>query len=216
MTHGDVYIMTDSFRSLLKRMNPEQLTHVEEVLSFYVNQFTALKATLEDNPLGLAAGLHEVLDRAIAEQRARGPIAAARIACRSGCSACCSQSVDVLPIEAALLYAYADDLDLTIDWARLARQRTAGRQQWALLTPLDRRCVFLQDDETCGVYAHRPMSCRKYFVIDDPRQCEGTQAWRWTAPSAEIIATAALTVFQSDHLPFALLAIRARMDEKEV
>ena len=37
----------------------------------------------------------------------------------------------------------------------------------------DRPCPFLSKEGACGVYEHRPMSCRMFFSYSDPRFCRG-------------------------------------------
>lgn len=36
-------------------------------------------------------------------------------------------------------------------------------------------CPFLQDDNRCGIYEHRPLTCRSYTCIDDPRITEAVR-----------------------------------------
>lgn len=43
---------------------------------------------------------------------------------------------------------------------------------WQELSPKDKKCVFLSDEGTCTVYDRRPLACRKYIVISEPRLCD--------------------------------------------
>jgi Fe-S-cluster containining protein len=106
-----------------------------------------------------------------------------------------------MPIEAELLRAYATELRLAIDETRLRRQASATVETWEELAPDDRRCVFLGETGACRVYEHRPIACRKHFVMSPPITCLDTHTWRWIAPLAEIIATAAYTVFGCRSMP---------------
>jgi Fe-S-cluster containining protein len=189
------YMLSDSLRAQLKLCNDEERAQVVEALEFYVEQFTQLQHDHADNPLGLAASIQDAVDRALAEHRKAMPEMAAKIRCQKGCSYCCEHFVGIMPVEGVLLRAYAAELGLAIDEARLGRQAGRTEQTWRELDPTDRRCVFLQEDGSCGVYDHRPMACRKFLVIDDPIKCKSSHAWRYVAASAEIIATAAMTVF---------------------
>lgn len=195
------YMMTDSLSVICQRLTPEERQQVGARLEFYTAEFTRIAAE-HDNPLDIACTIHEVVDREIVAHQRRHPSITEQVSCRQGCSYCCEMGVGIIPEEAALLIAYAREEALPFDLERVQRQAPATAKTWKDLAPYDRRCTFLADDGTCRVYEYRPFACRKYFVISPPIECkENTHAMRFVAPLAEIIATAAQTVFGMVTMP---------------
>lgn len=96
----------------------------------------------------------------------------AMISCGSGCSACCHLWIGVQYLEAyeALQYARRVGFDLDETEVRKQAERALGgnvtRQSWC-----PTRCVFLDEENKCGVYRARPLACRAHHVTSDPRQC---------------------------------------------
>lgn len=89
------------------------------------------------------------------------------IQCKSGCSSCCYQVVDVTPKEAQLLASAIRTKDIDIDGDEWDLQSKMTASQ---LRDANRPCVFLKDKK-CGAYDIRPGNCRKYFVVGSPEQC---------------------------------------------
>ena len=99
----------------------------------------------------------------------------APIACRKGCSWCCTMQVDILPPEAFRIAAYLRETRsaealaaLTIRMAGTSAQ-TRGlnwREHMALRLP----CPLLEDG-ACGVYPVRYFTCRAHNSVDE-RACE--------------------------------------------
>lgn len=76
---------------------------------------------------------------------------AADLRCQSGCAACCHVQLTVSLVEAAGIRAHLATLPAP---ARAALRASLGRPA------SDRRCVMLQDDDTCLIYPARPLVCR--------------------------------------------------------
>jgi len=88
--------------------------------------------------------------------------------CRQGCAHCCHNEVSVTEDEIDLII---QKVDLKIDVAKLEKQK----ENLSMLSYDERGCVFLDKDESCTIYPHRPSVCRTNAVIGDPEQCiEGT------------------------------------------
>jgi uncharacterized protein len=157
----------------------------------------------------VAYTVHEVIDERVRRMLAtskHGP----EVTCTKGCAACCHLHVDINTREAQLLRAVAAEAGIKIDEARLARQATKNPDTWLELAPEDRRCVFLAEDRTCRVYAHRPGACRKYFVLSDPDRCDmqkhpGGRVGIVFDTEAEIIHSAAMTVYGAGTMAAMLL-----------
>jgi Fe-S-cluster containining protein len=89
--------------------------------------------------------------------------------CKAKCSACCHYSVDITEDEAKLLAERATQLG--IDMTRLEKQSKVAGKDWMTLSFADRACVFLGPEGNCRVYDNRPMVCRKWYILGDPKDC---------------------------------------------
>jgi uncharacterized protein len=80
---------------------------------------------------------------------------AADLACRRGCAGCCHVELTVSSVEAA---AIAEHFDTLPEAARTRlRARSAAAAPPAPVTP---RCVMLDEQDQCAIYAARPLICR--------------------------------------------------------
>lgn len=76
---------------------------------------------------------------------------AADMMCRRGCASCCHAELSVCAVEAAAIRAELDALDTPV---RAALHARAGAPSAAP------RCVMLDEDDACVIYAARPLVCR--------------------------------------------------------
>lgn len=195
--------LSESLRDLLRRCYAECQEVAAQMLLHYD---AGVQRALAKHPdqLGIAAGVHDAIDRSVQALMARDPNAG-QVKCRKGCAACCHINVDVSRSEAQLLAACAADLGLPIDLDRL-RKQAAG---YGALAPEDRACVFLKDG-ACRVYEHRPGACRKMLVITDPDLCDtvknpGGKVGHLVSAEAEVIWSVLLTRDERGTLPAMLL-----------
>ncbi len=117
-----------------------------------------------------------------------------RVSCKAGCGACCAQLVPVSEAEAQRLAKLVAEmpeprrrevlerfqrlrgrLEGAGLWERLRdtgalpdleARRRIGMEYFALREP----CPFLEN-QSCSIYADRPMRCREYFVTSPPVHC---------------------------------------------
>lgn len=174
----------------------------------YVAQF---RTHATDDPVMLAQSLHDDMTKLLVRDRVMLPDGS-DIRCRKTCSHCCHEAVDVGLHEARLLVAVARAAGVVVDRERLARQSRRSATDWHAQPVADRRCVFLDDEGACQVYAARPASCRKLFVTSDPAECDATKPGdraveRWHSWEAELMTAAALEVFGVDLMARALLQV---------
>lgn len=113
----------------------------------------------------IAAGVSELWDACLAAL----PEAEPKPACARGCASCCHQRVEITAPEAFAIARW-----LNADAVRYARwgakveaaaQRHAGfssKQQFAAQSP----CPFIEEDGACGIYAVRPIACRRAHSLD--------------------------------------------------
>lgn len=131
------------------------------------------------------------------------------ISCKKGCGACCRQPVPVSQAEARMLAQVVEDMPeprrsevkARFD-AALERLRDSGlferavnfqnfgteerlamvREYFNLGIP----CPFLEQ-ESCSIYADRPLICREYVVVSSPRHCaklDGDKIMRLPLPAS--------------------------------
>jgi Fe-S-cluster containining protein len=102
--------------------------------------------------------------------------------CKQGCTACCHTQVSVTEDEAELL-AEKIHAGVDINLQHLMNQVNAKNDSptFFSLSYEERKCVFLDEEGSCKVYADRPSVCRTNAVIGDSSQCdtsEGTKPTR--------------------------------------
>lgn len=116
------------------------------------------------------------------------------VSCRVGCGACCRQVVPISETEAIYLSDLIEEMPAERKAAILekfadavSRISAAGLSEnlklEAMATPEKRRkiadqyfalgiaCPFLEN-ESCGIYDQRPLSCREYLVTSPPANCD--------------------------------------------
>lgn len=100
-----------------------------------------------------------------------------KVTCQKGCSACCFQLIGVFPTEA--INIFASMVSLGDDGLRdlIRRCFLASRDLFAMPNIYDCfrlhvPCVFLQNN-LCQIYPWRPIVCRYYFCLSDPKSCSG-------------------------------------------
>jgi Fe-S-cluster containining protein len=170
---------------------------------------------------GLLPALRTTADAFVAYASERTAAEGKPVSCAKGCGACCRQLVPLAEAEARRLASVVEELP--------EPRRSAVRKRFAdavasveasgLLPALEGRadqlvernvetglayfalgipCPFLED-ESCSIYAERPIACREYLVSSPPAAC--------SEPSRETVV--------SVPLPTRVWAAMAR-EEKEV
>ena len=99
----------------------------------------------------LLEALWTKIDSFVAKVGGRYP---GELACRAGCSDCCVGGLSVTEVEASAIARLLATMSES-ERAALARRADA---------PNDERCVALDDDGRCGIYAARPIVCRSHGV----------------------------------------------------
>ncbi len=115
------------------------------------------------------------------------------VSCRAGCGACCRNLIAISEVEARRLREVVEGLPAERRAAVLsrfgeARQRLARAGLLGALESPERMaveeheelssryfeeriaCPFLED-ESCSVYAERPVTCREHLVVSPPEHC---------------------------------------------
>ncbi len=111
------------------------------------------------------------------------------IQCEKGCSHCCSHFVtSVEPFELLFMHAHIrkrpdypelifmlHERQALFSHEMMSQNRPKPDEDEALYTYYLKnvRCPLLSTQGTCGVYAHRPISCRMFYSLSHPRLCKG-------------------------------------------
>jgi Fe-S-cluster containining protein len=204
------YARSEALLKLYRESPPEHQRQIALMHKDLEGQVAESVATVPaaDQP-GIAIGLHQLVDEAVAKQLA-GP-KGGDVTCRRGCSACCRLHVVATEQEAELALMAADDAGWKIDLERARVQAQVKEvDEWRHLSAEDRACVFLTEAGDCAIYEYRPMSCRKYLVVNDPSDCDsvlkpGHQTLQLVSAHAEIAFSAALQACESGTLATMLL-----------
>jgi len=144
---------------------------------------------------------HATVESLTSIAAARAEAEGKRISCAKGCGACCRQLVPIAEVEAQGIAELVDAmpeprrsevrrrfadarrrLDETGMLARLLARKELNKPQRLELGldyfRLKIACPFLEE-ESCSIYADRPIACREYLVTSPPENC--------ARPSAETV-----------------------------
>lgn len=131
--------------------------YAEQIQSFVIDE----KVPPTDVLMSLMNNVNETIEETI-KLSVRG---GQPVSCRMGCSHCCKINVDISMVEAMLLLPH---LPVGVE-DKLKIQAEAT--DYPALPVEDRTCVFLEND-ICTVYDVRPLACRTYLVITNPKFCD--------------------------------------------
>lgn len=187
--------LEDQERVLDKSRHDDLVVSVGDRIRGWISRILEVPSGIER-----AKFIHKALDKAV-ESSLRDP-GGLDISCKKRCSYCCHIHVAADENEAALLYDWVKRSGYKIDMERLRKQAatTSDATYNKELGPHDSRCVFLGKDGLCAAYSVRPASCRKYFVVNNPKDCspyKGPDRGVQTVfiPEGEIIVSAALSIY---------------------
>lgn len=209
----DGEVVAVSASATLALLLPELPEHQQEELIGELGTAISACSVLDQkvvDPHEKARLVHKQIDFFLARDMEKTPEQSVNISCKKGCSHCCKIAVSASNHEAELLVHRAKELGIDIDEGKLERQAQKNVDNWSDLSDEDRSCVFLSESGECRVYEDRPAACRKYFAVNEPELCDskkykGQQVLIWFSMRAEIIDSAAMTVFGAEHMPTQLL-----------
>jgi Fe-S-cluster containining protein len=199
---------TDTLAGQIKRLPPEGLKMVNQMLMFYWKQFRRMRKL---SGVIVMPPMFAATTRVLAAEKAQDPMSK-DITCKPGCNHCCKHVVDITTVEAQAIVHYARERGVPIDRDHLARQAGHHAATWNELGPKYRECAFLRADGLCSIYEVRPLPCRKLFVVTDPELCDsikhpGGQVGRWNSIEVEALTTVAMTVWPTGPLPAMILEV---------
>ena len=117
-----------------------------------VNQAEATQRALElnENPLAKIKRVYDFTDKFT-------KFASQFTVCEKGCNYCCQIGVTVTTLEAKYIEANTN-----------YKIKTNNQPRPDILSP----CPLLSDTGMCSVYEFRPMNCRTFHALDDPKYCK--------------------------------------------
>lgn len=149
-----------------ENFNEDFKPYINVRMKDFLQQINDAKKTDSDSEILL--GLYKLYDEIWSEVPDR---IKSEIKCRKGCSFCCHINVDIHDTEANLIFEElgAQGKYGKIDWNTLEKQK--GLDINERIKSSDSKCIFLENGD-CSIYEFRPVSCRKFFVVSDPKNCD--------------------------------------------
>jgi Fe-S-cluster containining protein len=93
--------------------------------------------------------------------------------CKKGCDGCCHTQVSVTEDEAIILSKrIVEGIQIDEDLLKKQMATKDNSTEFFKLNYADRRCIFLDQDGACRVYADRPSVCRTNAVLGSASQCD--------------------------------------------
>ena len=148
-----------------------EVRYVQHAANHYKTQALNIPVgeTKESATLALLNLIDEINDDSFAKEKSLKP------SCRKGCSHCCHIQVGTTEREVDLIldYMYKNERSFTEDeLATLHEQAKYDvNDPHNYMIDKNRKCVFLKNSE-CSIYPVRPATCRNYFVMSDPKECD--------------------------------------------
>lgn len=201
---AELIYITENLKEILA-IKPQMKDSVREGIEHFTNEYKRVSTTIDTK--SVAQGFNIAIQKQVDDGIAELP---QKISCKNGCGFCCHINVDITLDEAELLLERAKEINYPIDWKMIDAQAQVGSENWKYLVPKQKKCVFLNEANSCSVYEYRPASCRKHMVLSDPKMCDGEvnptgKILKVTNTYAEIIATGILNACESGSMGAMLL-----------
>ena len=165
----------------------------EMLIGSYKLKLTLVVPTEEVPPEALMPALHELCNQVADGVAQIAQENGDEVSCRQGCAACCRQYVPVSPAEARLLVALVEAMpepgrsrikqrfeqavqrlkEAELMGTAMNYNRLPEAERMKMVKDyfqLGIACPFLEQ-ESCSIYADRPLICREYLVISSPIHC---------------------------------------------
>lgn len=164
MTTEAVFV-TDGLQQLYDSLPQGGKDFIQKGVLHYMGEFNDVLEVQKVGAASLLFHLYTMVDQAMKEK-----VEWHMISCKKGCSYCCNIEVYMTLAEAEIIVNYCRENNISIDTEVLKVQEPLDRSERGKHP--NSRCVFLKEDNTCGIYEVRPMACRKYIVVSNPKFCD--------------------------------------------
>lgn len=163
----DIKCATTGYSELYDKADEEKRALMSSAARRFMKLYQGMDGTIER-----ARFFNELADDFFQKQILNDPENAKRIYCKEGCSSCCHLPVVITSDEADSMYAHMIELGLDVDYDKLKKQSSAGKEGWESLSMDEKRCLFLDKNSgSCQIHKHRPNSCRNHLVLDSNEFC---------------------------------------------
>lgn len=210
MNNKAMKYISENMKKMLDGVGAEMSKYLLQGMNFYEKEYKKYKETVPRE--AVAHNFNLYIDKEIesAKKEEHNIEIAKKIRCKAKCNHCCKIHVGITDDEAYLMLRYAKEKELKINIPKLQRQADKTVNSWNDQSKGDQICVFLGMDGLCKVYEHRPIACRKYLVLEDPKHCnpitnKGRKVQVFNAYRAETIASALMNATEYGSLPKMLL-----------
>ncbi|MGZ3748167.1 MAG: YkgJ family cysteine cluster protein [Pseudobdellovibrionaceae bacterium] len=140
--------------------------------------------------------------------------------CAKGCGYCCHLEVEITEDDAERLVNAVVDLNISLDLELLEIQSQRERQDesWKRGCIKENRCVMLDENNSCRVYASRPVNCRKHAVVSPVSECStlGASPVSRIIPMNEIFMSAYISLPNLQFGSLSKLLLRALQKRKDM
>ena len=157
------------------KLSEAQKKYLIKAVDYYLDQFKIIESIENTNSALLK--IYELLDdinfKSFKEKAEKGE---GTPSCKKGCSFCCNIQVACTEIEVDLIIKYMEDNNISLTDTEKDRLKEQckfilRKDELKYIQSPHKQCVFLKDNE-CSIYPVRPLSCRNYFVYNDPKLCD--------------------------------------------
>lgn len=153
-------VASPAFSEALAGREGEALEYTLSMFAFYIEQVETL------------AKKHTIEDVILAFYDNESKMPPVNAACKKGCAYCCNIQVSISKPEAEIIIDHCRANNIKIDFNYLEKQRYLNEQSHAKSDAS--KCVFLKDN-VCSIYNVRPFSCRNYYVVSKPVNCDAVR-----------------------------------------
>lgn len=160
--------MKHTIDTFLASLPPETLKQCVIAIESYSNQYIEMIDNTVHSKIYAIKDVYDTIDELV-----RDDFKENKISCKKGCAHCCYLCVYVTPDEIATILDHCNRNEIEIDWDRAETQKDLTPETWVKTPQKISRCIFLKDRE-CSIYPVRPMACRKYHVVTNPKLCDTT------------------------------------------
>lgn len=204
--------VSHNLKQLLSQFSKEEQIKIQLKLLKSIDNFKT--ASKSNKTSEVTSMFHKLSDRAL--QKTIAESKNDNIKCSKGCSFCCYINVDITEDEGTLIEEYCKRNNITIDYEQLGKQVNSEPSTYLNLPYKDRRCSFLSKEGTCSIYEARPIACRNYLVVSNPKDCntefEVKETLNFVTINTEILYSALSNVSEFNSMSKILLKLKSKQD----
>lgn len=194
------YVYTDNLMQIVLQSTEDEKRSIHTTIDRYIEEYQLLK-TERGGPMAAFEYMKKI--QAIIDEVYNTPDGK-EISCKEGCPFCCRMEVHITDDEAMLLAVSAKRKKIQFNKKRLMKQSLFKQDDWNNKPFEERKCVFLDEKNSCNAYEYRPVNCRKLLVVTPIGYCDPGykgQIQQYMDLEVKIIATAIKTCCKNGTLP---------------